>query len=803
MRSKSVMLVVLLIVASLAIFGCSDDTSKAVTNPGAFNMNPIGSIQGRLLDAVTLEPIVNAVIDIGVTQAVTTADGQFVLYNVPADTDALNGTVGGTYFITINMQNVTSPVNMNSQTEVYYYAKHYYQAVAVNYTSLDDTEAATSANPGGGSGTNHDTPVDQLMAHVDLRAGKLSTTINTVVAGCAIDESTGVLGNAFFQDMGAGYTVALVAGAATGNYNDTTGVAGLNVIGTATSDSNGEATFTLVEAGANMLTMAFDADERGFSTSDGGVGTCNRLTGAGCAEIATGGDGTVYTQSIQESTAIHVCPVDNHGPSIVNVTPEPGTDNTPGSTSVVFTFSEPVKQDASTTTDASSIGNLYEDIQVMYAGNKAGNVAYGLSWNATFDALTVTLTTAASGKYWVMIPGVDGRFTDNQGQAADRGVCPDDSDAPGAYAVPATGADQDCTVWFTTSGAAAADSPANIVITNANTLDETGTAIVDWLASAGAKKYNIYVTPIQWPGLPEENRHQTYLFDTTANTDIAVCGDPDAGGAAGVCDNAADDFNFVEGDSIQLAYEITVCGVDADEVESATCSAAAVAQDVVDPTMVVTQADFVTDRNDTLDVTYSNHMVEGVAETAANYTITTRAGYTSPTITAIQYVNKVATITFDNVESSLTSGPNGICDEAGTIPLLGDDTQSIPDGQGQANALCISPGVNGTLDTAPAGDDVATATTIGAGPDGVCDTAQAGDDVQVVLVGNGTPYSKCILEGTDTQLENYAVGGNDDGVLSALRELTIGSAVTDIAGNSIDPTTDHVEFDTTTGFLID
>jgi hypothetical protein len=55
------------------------------------------------------------------------------------------------------------------------------------------------------------------------------------------------------------------------------------------------------------------------------------------------------------------------------------------------------------------------------------------------------------------------------------------------------------------------------------------------------------------------------------------------------------------------------------------------------------------------------------------------------------------------------------------------------------NLLCISPGLNGVLNTVPAGDDVIVGRTIRDGPNGTCNSTAAGDDVQVRPVGSVQP----------------------------------------------------------------
>ena len=101
------------------------------------------------------------------------------------------------------------------------------------------------------------------------------------------------------------------------------------------------------------------------------------------------------------------------------------------------------------------------------------------------------------------------------------------------------------------------------------------------------------------------------------------------------------------------------------------------------------------------------------------------------------------------VGQTITTGADGIC---GTL-AQGDDVQDIAVGNGAADAVCITAGLDTVLDTTPAGDDEVVGDTITTGADGVCDTTAAGDDVQVIPVGGGQPGAVCISAGTNAVLD--------------------------------------------------
>ena len=137
----------LLVLTLFTVFGCSD-TNNYNYSSDALNYGPKGQVQGVLRDAVTNDPIVNAVIDIGFGTATTNGNGQFTLVNVPALNDALDpntaATYSGEYTATINLAganskikadyNVAKAANANTP-EPYYYPAIDYQKIKVQFTS--------------------------------------------------------------------------------------------------------------------------------------------------------------------------------------------------------------------------------------------------------------------------------------------------------------------------------------------------------------------------------------------------------------------------------------------------------------------------------------------------------------------------------------------------------------------------------------------------------------------------------------------------------------------------------------------
>ncbi|MDA8100527.1 MAG: hypothetical protein M0042_13000 [Nitrospiraceae bacterium] len=565
MKKAGFLFLAVVLLFSFVAVGCKGSSSNDVSGPSAPILNPTGTIQGRLIDAVTQQPVAGAVIDIGVSQGTTNADGQFVIYNVPATTDALNGTVGGSYQVTINMKNVTSPVLQTSTTATYKYSDYYFKTVAVNYTSLNDTSADGNM---GGNGTNHDTPVTGLVATANFTVGKMAATVTGVVAGCQ--------GADFFAAKGTGYTVRLIS---TGSDNAASGEAG-NVIATASTDANGVFTFAKIESLQSFWICAVDANNTVFGCADGDPSSAptapNFKPGdTNMNAVVAPADGVTTQLAIQNSNAVHVCSTDIHGPAVTLVSPEPGSDIAPSATQTVkFKFSEAVLMTALTSTSASAVGNLYDKIEVGYAGAKAGNLAYTLDWNATFDELTVTFATAPSGKYYVRIAGMEaaGYITDAAGNHAVMGACPDDTVANAAIAIPggAIAGTTDCTAFFTTNGGPTAAKPV-IALTNAASLDNVGggaaSPSLDWLPVSGANGgYNVYRRMNQDFGTSV----QSGPYERVAGPITATAW---ADGALGF------DLNG----SIKVTYDYIVTGLNSDMVEG-PASDAVNAADKMGPT---------------------------------------------------------------------------------------------------------------------------------------------------------------------------------------------------------------------------
>ena len=242
MRSRMGMLAAATLLGlSVNLVGCNGQAGAPGVN--APTLQPTGTIQGRLRDSTTLQPIVGARINIGVASATTDGDGQYVMTNVVVPVDSANNGNAGLYYATINMRGVTSPVNMGNATATPRYADFAYKSIPISFTPL--YVAAASAVTA--------TPVTGLIATSDFTVGKLAATI------------VGVVGDSVTkQNVGAGYIVTLVSqgsnisglptvpatGVAVG-----TGASG-ELVATTTTNATGNFTFANVESKQTFIITA-------------------------------------------------------------------------------------------------------------------------------------------------------------------------------------------------------------------------------------------------------------------------------------------------------------------------------------------------------------------------------------------------------------------------------------------------------------------------------------------------------------------------------------------------------------------
>lgn len=545
------------------------------------------TLQGHLTDAATGEAIVGAQIDIGLRSATTDASGHYEIGNFPANS---SGGVARDYQATITLTGVTAPVNMTDA------------AITPRYP---DRIFKMPVSPGTATAsTTH-----------DFKAGKLSATIQ------------GVVGDGNLLPIG-GVIVEL--------QDNTTGTAG-NVIRTATSDAaTGGYAFANVEAGVDYKLAGRSSD------------------GVMQGNVATGmmSDNQTLSMPLGGTPALILSSTDTYSPRIIQVSPENNADIAPGTVNVVFTFNEPIRQNSYSVPNPSVSNNIYYDINVSYGGAKAaGNYAHTMSWNATFDALTINIPdTGTSSKFTVDLSllspvsaTVLGKLKDNSGNGLENS--------------PVLTAGN--LLAFTTNGGVPATPPV-ILSPNAPSLDRDAISVaLDWQPASGATKgYNIY---------------RSARMAGVAGPFVLLVGPITASTYTDTY--ALSGFNLLPSPELAQSYVYRVTSINSDLIESAPSNEVLV-KDVISPSAVGTAGVCVAPGGTSLTVptpvtvtangqvkfTFSEPLDVIAAETVANYTgvnIST-AKLTTPTTVVLDFSAPITCVNTNTVKIG-----TGIIDVAG------------------------------------------------------------------------------------------------------------------------------------------
>ncbi|MFA6015104.1 MAG: Ig-like domain-containing protein [Gallionellaceae bacterium] len=754
LKAKQKVILTMILASGVVLTGCSQPANNSnantvtTTSTVLSSITPVGTLQGVLIDAMTQQPIVGAIVDVGLSRATTNADGQFVLANLPANNA---GTLTGNYEVSINLKGVTSPVNMADITIKNRYPDFVFQQAVVSYVS----------------DVGH--PLTGVAKGYQFAVGKLAATIS----GEVTDENG--------RPVAAGYKVTLhsaqsaqnsATGGISGQQNAVSGVVNTdstsgNVVSTATTDASGKFTFANIEAGGKFTLSAQDIAYTVFG----------ELALTAPAEMAT------RTLSFQNGDSIVVKSTDSISPKVVSVTPEHNSDITPGATDVVFTFSEPIKQTTVVKDISPSNPNgLYSLVDVNFIGAKprASNMEHSMAWSSDRKQLTVSLPVmGASSMYTVDISRAQAELKDDAGNSV------------AAIAGGATKYSTNLAVDFTTKGGATVAAPVIALVNDASinaASTTTGAAVkptLDWLPVSGAKGYKVYRTMSQVWGATTIS-HPTELITPTTITST----------------NFTDTFaglDYVENTDIKLTYSYSVRSVNSDAIESAA-SNAVTADDMVAPSLLtggavvcgsaaVCSAGKVT----SITIPFDERMEKLSTTTATNFT----SPVTGIAFSGVSYdsVNKKATLTLNPQISpaiipyaTVTTGIDGKCQ---TTAAIGDN-QVIAVGKGISNSTCIratSPGNLLTATVAVGSDDVVTGAgtalgNVSSGPDGICQTTAAVGDTQVIAVGNGQANSTAII--LTSGAASITVFGDD--INNAAGGVVIVSGVKDVAGNSVGAT---------------
>jgi len=557
---------VVAVLAAGGLAGCGDDTTNNsktdIANPNPVALSPTGTLQGQITDAVTGEVIVGAVVSIGTQSATTDATGHYVINNVPANNEE-NGTAGltGKYQATLDLSSATSPVNMTSSaTTPRYPARKPSMPVNVTFSSFNESVA------NGGTASNHDTPIVNLVANYDFKVGKLTATLSGVVTDNITGQPKGGA-TVELRDVNNNYETATLTDNALGTYS-----------------------FAKIEAGVKHYLQGRDSTTSVTGTSPSPLNPVNYYTLS---------DNQTLDLGQGDLNALVLTPYDNVKPYVSMVSPENFADVAPGAVDVVLSFSEPIRSDAySTPSAATALGNIYQDIVVTFDGVKDNVVAgtavpHSLAWNSSRTALTVTIpATGTSSTYSVDYTNIGGDIKDVAGNVM--------------AALPAN-----TKVAFSTRGATAVTAPSVVVVNSASLSHVQSNVMLDWAPVVGATKgYKVYRA--------DKRLGLTGPMKFLANATVSS-----------LTDNAVD-FISTAYDPIALSYDYSVSAVNGDNEESAlsvavtardviapTASAICVAPGAV--SLVHGPA---TTTNGEVKITFSETINESLMETLANYTTT-------------------------------------------------------------------------------------------------------------------------------------------------------------------------------------
>ena len=391
-----------------------------------------GTIQGKLLDSVTQQAIVGAIVNMGGATATTDAEGKYVIRDVIIPLDGTNNIKSVTYKLTLDLRNVTSPVNMVNTSITPRYPDFTYDYTAILFTTATITSTTT--------------PLSYLKENVNFNVGKQAANL----AGLVADKTT-------LQAVAEVYTVKLFSMGTTAGPGST-GVTE-STVGSTLTDANGNFTFSNIESLKSFRIESWNSAQ----------------TIRGTLNVAAPVDGATKTLSVSNNNAVLVTSVDTSAPIIVRVTPEMNADIAPAATDVVYTFSKPILQTANTSTSPSVATGLYYKVDVNFNGAKASNIQRSLSWNSTYTQLTINIASlAAASKYTVDLTPANSLLKDTSGTALDNTL-------------------DKRVLNFTTNGSITPAAPGAITVTNSASLNyNSPTVLLDWQPVSGAKGYNVY-----------------------------------------------------------------------------------------------------------------------------------------------------------------------------------------------------------------------------------------------------------------------------------------------------------------------
>ncbi len=365
------------IICVLALMaGCKQDSSTPIEpqqQTSLLTYQPKGTISGLVKNAITNTPVAGAVISVGWEDAVhsTTSNvaGAFSFANVPVGSYQISSgqtVLSGTYMMTVSLKSYNA-----AQTDPNLkYRDYYYETVTIKFTSLAPGDSLAVSDMVG-------------TTHLDI------SYLNTTVTGQVVDQNQQSVANAkvmlFDANVGPNVMLASTTTSAAGIYSFSAVDDGLIItIKARSSDGTLEGALTGFTLPANVLSDSLRSQ--------------------------------VTAERIMITTA------DNVNPFLIGLTPENNSDPNPGGLTIVYTFSEPIKQTAYTRVSAPGYGTLIDDITFTYVGFKKTDAAinFSMAWNANYTQLTLTPDALVkSAKYTVnaQTAFTSGKLTDNANRA--------------------------------------------------------------------------------------------------------------------------------------------------------------------------------------------------------------------------------------------------------------------------------------------------------------------------------------------------------------------------------------------------
>jgi len=365
-------LLVLSMIAGMILWltGCTEETTAPVQSPNTEikTVQPKGFVTGKIVDRCTGMAISGAVVSLGYGDTVhsfkTDASGSFAFANVPAGQYTACPSCSiwtGTYMITASLVDY----NAKQIDSTKRYRDYFYQSVTISFTSLVASDSLG---------------VSGLVGSVVCSLATLSTTLKGTVVTQNMQPAPNV-----------GVTIL----------DHITNI----VLAQTTTGADGSFQVSSLENGSTFEIRAKSADGNFEGSTVKGV-LCNQAMDSLRAQVTV--------------EQIVLAPVDNVAPFVTSISPANNADVAVG-TSIVYTFSEPIKQVPYTvTTLGLGHGTIVDNIHVNYIGLKktAADIPMtSVTWSNNNTVLTIIPSgLVGSAKYSVRIDSLS-KLTDIAGNA--------------------------------------------------------------------------------------------------------------------------------------------------------------------------------------------------------------------------------------------------------------------------------------------------------------------------------------------------------------------------------------------------